>query len=312
MKKNVLAASVLGVLAVLGVTACSPSSSAEASPSAAVDGTSAEDAAALATVEWTEVDGLPELAFESPFVVDGVATRVIADGDGEPIAEGQVVSLDYVVFSGADGSVLFSTYDAGTPERVTMVEGQAVPEIYDLLLGRAVGTDILYAFPDTSTGDGTAALMAVTVTSAITPLERADGTPAEPVDGLPAITLDDSGAPSIDFSTAGEKPTELVVEPLIKGSGARVQVGDQVTVHYTGWVWDGDQFDSSWDRGAPASFPLAAGSLIDGWVQGLDGRRVGAQLLLVIPPDLAYGDQESEAIPADSTLVFVVDILATS
>ena len=78
--------------------------------------------------------------------------------------------------------------------------------------------------------------------------------------------------------------------------------------HYTGWLLDGTQFDSSWDRGASSSFSLD--EVITGWKQGLAGHAVGSQVLLVVPPDLGYGDKDSGKIPANSTLVFVVDILA--
>ena len=67
-------------------------------------------------------------------------------------------------------------------------------------------------------------------------------------------------------------------------------------MNYTGWLWDGTQFDSSWDRGEPATFALTG--VIAGWTQGLVGQTVGSQVLLVIPPDLGYGDQASETIPA--------------
>lgn len=315
MKKNVLAVTVLGALAALGLAACSPASESSASPSAsasAASETSAEDRAALETIEWAEADGIPELAFESPFVVGGIAARLIEGGDGETIADGQNVTLNYVVYSGSDASVIYSTYAQDTPEVVSLTEGQVVQDLYDLLVGQQVGADLLYVYPDTTAEDGSAVIMAVTVSDASTPLDRAEGTAVEPAAGLPAITLDDSGAPTVDFAAAEEMPSALVVQPLIEGDGAAVEENDQVTVHYTGWLWDGDQFDSSWDRGASTSFTLSTGSLIDGWVQGLAGQTVGSQVLLVVPPDLGYGDAEQNGIPANSTLVFVVDILATS
>ncbi|WP_062389432.1 FKBP-type peptidyl-prolyl cis-trans isomerase [Demequina iriomotensis] len=310
MKKNVLAAFALGSIAVLGLAACSPASESDASPSAsAAADTSAADAAALETIEWTETDGVPELAFDTPFTVGDFTTRLVNEGDGEVIEDGQNVTLDYVVYSGTDATSLYSTYDASAPEVVSMVEGQVVDDLYSLLVGQPVGTDFLYAYPDTSTDDGSAVVMAVTATSASTPLERAEGTEVDPAKGLPKVTLDDTGAPSVDFSDADKKPEELVSQTLIEGDGAEVAEGDQVTVHYTGWVWDGDSFDSSWERGASAMFSLSADSLIQGWVDGLAGHTVGSQVLLVIPPDLGYGDQDTDAIPANSTLVFVVDIL---
>ena len=315
MKKNVLTASALGILAVLGLAACSPASETGGSPSPSASAsadTSAADAAALETITWEDVDGVPSLTFDTPFTVGNVATRAINPGDGDTIEAGQNVALDYVVYAGADASQIYSTYDSGVPEVVSLVEGQVVADLYDALVGQQVGADLLYVYPDDSTEDGTAVIMAVTVASAVTPLEKAEGTAVEPAAGLPAVTLDETGKPSIDFADAGDMPTELVVQPLIEGEGAEVAEGDQVTVHYTGWLWDGEQFDSSWDRGAAASFTLSSGSLIDGWVQGLAGQTVGSQVLLVVPPELAYGEEERDSIPANSTLVFVIDILAAN
>ncbi|WNM24336.1 FKBP-type peptidyl-prolyl cis-trans isomerase [Demequina capsici] len=126
---------------------------------------------------------------------------------------------------------------------------------------------------------------------------------------LPAITRDAAGAPSIDFSGA-EMPEGLVVEVLNAGAGPVVVEGQHITVHYSGWLWDGAKFDSSWDRGAAIDFPIAYGALIDGWVDGIVGQPVGSQLLLVVPPESGYGFRPMGPIPAGSTLVFVVDVIA--
>lgn len=128
---------------------------------------------------------------------------------------------------------------------------------------------------------------------------------------LPQITRADSGAPAIDFSGA-EKPADLVVSVLESGDGTAVTEGQSITVHYTGWLWDGATFDSSWDRGEPISFVIARGSLIDGWVDGLVGQPVGSKVLLVVPPESGYGDRAMGPIPAGSTLVFAVDVLAAT
>ena len=86
-------------------------------------------------------------------------------------------------------------------------------------------------------------------------------------------------------------------------------VGDQVIVHYSGWTWEGEQFDSSWDRISPASFTVSSNSLIEGFVQALEGVKIGSQVIAVIPPDLGYGDSAQGSIPAGSTLIFVIDVL---
>lgn len=124
----------------------------------------------------------------------------------------------------------------------------------------------------------------------------------------PTVTRADNGAPAIDF-TGAQQGEGLGVVVLEEGAGAPVKENQAITVHYTGWLWDGAKFDSSWDRGEPISFPIAYGALIDGWVDGIVGQPVGSKVLLIVPPESGYGFQDMGPIPAGSTLVFVIDVL---
>ena len=115
----------------------------------------------------------------------------------------------------------------------------------------------------------------------------------------------------------GAAPTKLVVKDLIVGKGAVAQSGDQLTVDYVGALYkNGSIFDASWSHGGPKGVPyqfqLGVGSVIAGWDQGLVGMRVGGRRELIIPPSLAYKNQTQAKIPANSTLIFVVDLLAAS
>lgn len=103
----------------------------------------------------------------------------------------------------------------------------------------------------------------------------------------------------------------LEIEDLQVGEGIEVANGDQVTVHYTGWLIDGTKFDSSLDRGKPFTFELGARQVIQGWDRGVRGMQVGGIRRLTIPPELAYGDRAvgGGLIPANSTLVFEVKLL---
>ena len=104
---------------------------------------------------------------------------------------------------------------------------------------------------------------------------------------------------------------ELQMEIMQMGSGVReTKNGDVLIVHYTGTLQDGTKFDSSLDRSTPFEFTLGAGNVIKGWDNGLFGMKVGEKRKLIIPPRLAYGSASpSPLIPADSTLIFEVELL---
>jgi len=102
----------------------------------------------------------------------------------------------------------------------------------------------------------------------------------------------------------------MKVEILKEGSGLEAKEGNTVTVDYVGTLENGIKFDSSLDRGIPFSLTLGQNSVIKGWELGLLGMRVGEKRKLIIPPDLAYGDNAvGNLIPAKSTLIFEVDML---
>ncbi len=93
------------------------------------------------------------------------------------------------------------------------------------------------------------------------------------------------------------------------GSGATPRPSDTVQVHYTGWLLDGTKFDSSIDRGAPATFPLSR--VIPGWTEGVGLMQVGEKRTLIIPFDLGYGRRGMPpVIPASADLIFDVELLA--
>jgi peptidylprolyl isomerase len=112
---------------------------------------------------------------------------------------------------------------------------------------------------------------------------------------------------------SGAAPTKLVVKDLVTGTGAEAKAGQNVTVNYVGVLFKGGKiFDASWQRSEPFTFALGKGQVIPGWDQGIAGMKVGGRRELIIPSALAYGAKGSPpAIPPNSALVFVVDLLGT-
>lgn len=103
---------------------------------------------------------------------------------------------------------------------------------------------------------------------------------------------------------------QLRFEDLVTGTGATATPGASVTVHYSGTLTDGTQFDSSYGRGVPFSFKLGARQVIPGWELGVSGMQVGGKRRLTIPPELAYGSGGVPGvIPPDSTLIFTVELM---
>ena len=102
----------------------------------------------------------------------------------------------------------------------------------------------------------------------------------------------------------------LKYEDLVEGEGGVAEAGQRVSVHYSGWLTDGTQFDSSISRNEPFQFALGKGMVIRGWDEGVAGMKVGGKRQLRIPPELGYGMMGAPpAIPPDAYLIFDVELL---
>ncbi|WP_250444786.1 FKBP-type peptidyl-prolyl cis-trans isomerase [Actinotalea sp. C106] len=246
---------------------------------------------------------VPELAYEMPLVIEEAMTEVVWEGQGPAVVEGEPVLVNFYAEDGAEGTVLGETFSSDPKPYLLSPDALGV-DIYEALEGRTVGSRILHMVPGDASTPPTVAVFDLLPT-------RAEGEQVEAREGLPTVELAGTGEPSITIPDV-EPPGDLVVQPLQRGSGDQVAPGQVVTVQYTGVAWsDGAVFDTTWAPGKlPATFPIGVGSVIAAWDEGLVEQTVGSQVLLVAPPAMGYGGDETEL--SEETLVFVVDILAAT
>ena len=265
----------------------------------------------------------PTVTVRTPFSVKQTTRAVLIQGTGPTAVAGERVTLNYVGFNGADGKKFDSSFTKGSaPTTLLLDPALSLPGLVKGIVGAKVGSRLLIAVPPAdaygTTGQASAGIGATDTILVVADLlaakalpSRAIGAVVPPQAGLPNVRLAANGKPAITVP-AGNPPAPLVVQPLIVGTGPKVAKGEQITVHYVGVIWRGGrQFDSSWDRGKPATFPIGTGQVVAGWDEGIVGQPVGSQVLLVVPPDKAYGaaGQPQAGIKGTDTLVFVVDIL---
>ncbi|AXK45138.1 FKBP-type peptidyl-prolyl cis-trans isomerase [Brachybacterium saurashtrense] len=305
IRRRTLLTTALAATAAIGLAACTDDSG---SASGASDGGGGD---ALAGVTVSEDLGAePTVEFEAPLDISAAAAEIVVPGDGDTIADGDVVVWRHLYVDASTGETLQSWWQ-GAPASGVQVSVDTVGQAaFDVFTTMAVGSRFVMAgWQQSSTGQSYALLQVADVDRIVSPL-RAEGEAGDPSGDYPAVTLAEDGAPALDGAPEGEAPTETVREQLITGSGDSTRTGDYLTMHYTGWKWsDGSQFDSSWERGAPFSFVQGEGQVIPGWDENLLDLPVGSQVMLVIPPAEAYGEDPEAHELGGETLIFVVDVL---
>ena len=225
--------------------------------------------------------------------------------------------LDLTIINGSDGETVFETaYDGSGAQVLSRSSGPPRPGLADALECATEGSRIVTVIPPDEIEPGTAAALGLSEGDsavAVVDVRKVYLPKANGADqfveghGMPTVVRAADGTPGI-IVPDGTPPDEVVVEVLKKGDGEVVTGDAPVRVHYTGVTWDGDApFDSSWETKKPVS--LTVDGVVEGFGQALEGQTVGSQILVVIPPEFGYGDQAQANIPADSTLVFVIDIL---
>jgi FKBP-type peptidyl-prolyl cis-trans isomerase 2 len=269
----------------------------------------------------------PTVRFATPLHVPNTQVSSLISGSGPGVVQGQELVADLTILNGTTGKVVSKTDytgkldPTGATGAANVVVGKNLPSagLRKALLCAQPGERLVAVIPpkegfaagtlgaDVKPGDSIVVVLDVRRTY----LARANGTNQVMSGGLPAVVLGPDGRPGITIPAA-PAPKRLQVAELKKGSGPVLRRGDTAIVHYTGVLWsDNTVFDSTWQNGAPVGLTLKTGSggVVKGFVTALAGQRVGSQVLAVLPPDEAYGSTGNGSVPANATLVFVVDIL---
>lgn len=250
--------------------------------------------------------GEPSTAtFSMPLEITTLERTVLVEGDGEAISEDSLVSYALSAFNAETGEELGTLgYGDGY-----LLPSQIAPEspLGQVVGCATVGSRIVATFPSSVDAPGEVYIVDVLDTVPTS----AWGEEQEPVAGMPTVTLGEDGTPEVVVPDAAA-PESIEIAVLKEGDGEVVKANDTTLLQYYGVNWaTGESFDSSWSRGAPYSNP--GNQYVAGFVQALDGQKVGSQVLVVIPPALAYGEEStSDHQLAGQTLIFVIDILATA
>ncbi|MFE1291935.1 FKBP-type peptidyl-prolyl cis-trans isomerase [Streptomyces sp. NPDC058751] len=295
----------------------SPSAPASVPPPKIVDGP------LPAITAGTKFGEKPTVAKGSGEPSKDLAVRTVIAGNGKTVAENDYIQANYLGQVWATAKVFDNSYDRGTPLVIQLAQGGIIDGWRYGLVGKKAGSRVQMAVPPTwgygSQGNAQAGIKGTDTLVFVVDIEdtfnsksSAKGKNVPQKDAaLPTVgTNTDGQAPKITVPKK-DAPSKLVANYVIEGDGDEVKADSSVLVQYEGVLWDsGKEFDSTYKRGQLTSFSLQ--QVVKGWAQGLTGKKVGSRVLIVIPPDLGYGDNPpaNSGIKKDSTLVFSVDILA--
>jgi peptidylprolyl isomerase len=243
-------------------------------------------------------------------------------GSGPAVAKGDLAVVSFVGYTWNARKEVANTYKEGQPQQWTI--GQLLPGLDKGVTGQKAGGRVMLTIPpkDGFGQQGNQQLGVAPTDTLVFVIDilgnynksaAAKGTPVSLDDAkLPAVT--DAGAGKAPKVTVpkGDPPKELVDKTLIQGAGPAVRKGQALVAQYEGRIWKGGRvFDSTWNRGTPAAFPIGGGQVVPGWDKALVGKKIGSRVLLVLPPKEGYGKegQPQAGIKGTDTLVFVIDIV---
>lgn len=243
-------------------------------------------------------EGVPVLDYPDGLEFSKVQTKTVWSGTGARLNPGDRIVLDMYSVSLDSGVVLLDTF-SDLPKEYLLAPELVGEELYDALVKERVGARLLHVSPpiEGHEEEGAIALLVDVLPATAT------GVAEFPSGDLPTVELDSSGHPAIVIDPEIPAPAELKVATLILGSGPQVEPGSRIRANFHVVSYDtGEVFESSWDDGEGSmATQVGVGELVLGLDQGLIDQTEGSRVILIVPPELAYGED---------TLVFVIDLLA--
>ncbi|GAA2989877.1 peptidylprolyl isomerase [Microbacterium terrae] len=302
-----LSVAAVSALLLVGCSSSSPESTPTPTDTAGADLCSVAapegDVASSITVSG-EVGAVPTVEFETPLEITTSERAVAVEGDGDAISDGDYVSYALGIYDATTGEPLQEAGFDGTALPAMPISVGSGPDVF---FGCATeGSRIVMTVPDAGSG---AQVYVIDVLD-IVPADAWCAV-SEPTGEFPSVEFDADGNPTVTIPDA-EAPADVQLEVLEEGDGATVEAGDSVTVDYQGVKWsDGSVFDSSYERGEPATF--ATTGVVTGFQRALEGQTVGTKLVVSMSPGCGYGEEGSSTHElAGETLVFVVEIIETT
>lgn len=308
---------VVASLALVSLSACSSSSA------SATCTTSSGDLSDAVTATGDFGEPVDSVDFPSPLVSDSTQVSVLEEGSGRVLSAEDGWTIAFTAYSGASSSqsvsLGFTDSDLSTtplslqpsewsskwPGLATALECGRVGDRLAIVMSPEDTADMASSF-GFDTDDSV--VVVADILDGFSP--RATGSSHHVSSLFPQVVLATDGTPGIS-TPQGTPPSETTVGVLKEGDGDSVDDSSTVTVQYSGWLWsDGSQFGTSWATGS--FIRVTSDTVIPGFWTAVNGQKVGSQVIVIVPPDDAYGSSGAGTIPGDSTVVFVIDILSVS
>jgi peptidylprolyl isomerase len=327
MRSRLLASLAVLSVAALALTGCT-SSAKTATPTASATGDAqtsctapASGSAATGVKVSGALDAEPAVSFAKGLTVKKTQRTTVITGTGAKATTGTLLNVAFTIYDAATGKkVSTAGYKGMAATQFTVSKKLYLPGLVAAMQCAPIGSrtvtvadsaDMFGTNGSESFGVAAGDDIVIVMDLLSTVPTKATGTPQSPKSGFPRVALASDGQPKVTIP-ASKAPSTFQLEVLKKGSGAKVAAGASVTVQYQGTLWrTGEVFDQSWGSG-PTTFSLD--KVVPGFTKAIQGQTIGSQVVAILPPSDGYGTagNDTAGIKGTDTLVFVIDILATS